>query len=186
MSITTPVTADQLLALHAHDRCELIAGEVRMMSPAGWKHGYIVQRLTLLIAGHVEKHGLGMVFGAETGFLLARNPDTVRAPDVAFIARENLPAAEPTEAYWPGAPDLAVEVLSPDDRRREVLEKTRRWFDAGTKRVWIVSPENRTLTAYRSLTDSTEYRMGDEFDGSDVIAGFRCQIADIFIGGASF
>ncbi|MCE9556808.1 MAG: Uma2 family endonuclease, partial [Planctomycetes bacterium] len=106
MSTITPVTADQLLKVHANDRCELIAGEVRMMSPAGWKHGIIVQRLTILVGGYIEKHGLGVAFGAETGFLIARDPDTVRALDLAFIARENLPAIEPTEAYWPGAPDL--------------------------------------------------------------------------------
>jgi Uma2 family endonuclease len=186
MSTTTPVTAAQLLTLHANDRCELIAGDVRMMSPAGWKPGYVVQRLTLLIAGHVEKLGLGMVFGAETGFLITRDPDTVRAPDVAFIAHENLPAKEPTEAFWPGAPDLAVEVLSPDDRRREVLDKTQMWFDSGTKQVWIVDPDSRTVTVYQSMTDSTVFRMGDELDGSDVVAGFRCKVADVFASLANF
>ncbi|MCE9556862.1 MAG: Uma2 family endonuclease, partial [Planctomycetes bacterium] len=119
-------------------------------------------------------------FGAETGFLIARDPDTVRALDLAFIARENLPAIEPTEAYWPGAPDLAVEVVSPDESSREVLEKTQMWLDSCTKCVWIADPKPQSVTVYRSMTDITVYGMKDELDGGDVLPGFRCKVADIF------
>jgi Uma2 family endonuclease len=136
--------------------------------------------LTILVGGYIEKHNLGMAFGAETGFLLARDPDTVRAPDFAFIARENLPSTEPTEAYWPGAPDLAVEVLSPDDSRREVLEKTQMWCDSGAKCVWIADPKLLSVTVYRSMIDVTVCGMEDELDGGDLLPGFRCKVADIF------
>lgn len=180
MSTFTPVTADQLLKVHANDRCELIAGEVRMMSPAGWKHGLIVQNLAILVGSYVKKHGLGKTFGAETGFLIDRDPDTVRAPDLAFIARENLPAIEPTEAYWPGAPDLAVEVISPGESTREVLEKTQMWLDSGTKCVWIADPKPESVSVYRSMTDISVYGIKDELDGGDVLPEFRCKVADIF------
>ncbi|MCE9529651.1 MAG: Uma2 family endonuclease, partial [Planctomycetes bacterium] len=120
MAITTPTTAQDLLQLPSDTRCELVAGELRMMSPAGWRYGEIVTRIGGLLWDHIRRHGLGKQFGAETGFVLSRDPDTVRGPDVAFIANENLPSHEPKEAFWPGAPDLAVEVLSPSDRIGEV------------------------------------------------------------------
>src|SRR5437868_4223727 len=117
MSTTTVVTADDLLALPTGmgKRYELVAGELRTMSPSGWRHGQIIADLSVLLGVFIREKNLGRWFGAETGFLLRRDPDTVRAPDFAFIANEHLPKTKPKEAFWPGAPDLAVEVLSPGD-----------------------------------------------------------------------
>src|SRR3954465_4844016 len=130
MSTTTIVTADELLALPMGmgKRYELVAGELRVMSPAGWRHGEVASNVAALLGPYIRMHNLGRGFAAETGFLLKRNPDTVRAPDFAFISVANLPANDPSEAFWPGAPDLAVEVMSPGDTVGEIAEKVEEWL----------------------------------------------------------
>jgi Uma2 family endonuclease len=107
MSTTTYFTADELLALPMGmgKRYELVAGELRVMSPAGWRHGGVADNIGSLLGPYIREHDLGRGFGAETGFLLKRNPDTVRAPGYAFIVKGDLPAVEPSEAFWPGAPN---------------------------------------------------------------------------------
>jgi Uma2 family endonuclease len=181
MSTITTATAQQLFEMPDDGkRYELIAGELRMMSPSGWKHGEIVGKLHTILGSHVVKNRLGTVFGAETGFLIARDPDTVRAPDIAFIANENLPLEAPSEAYWPGAPDLAVEVLSPNDRTGEVDEKIHAWLSAGARLVWVVDPQLRTVTSYRSTTDVTTHTAAEQLDGGEIVRGFRCAVAEIF------
>jgi len=157
-----------------------------MMSPAGWKHGEIVSTLHCLLASHIEKHKLGKTFCAETGFLLTRDPDTVRAPDFAFIPNANLPATPPEEAYWPGSPDLAVEVLSPDDRTGYVSKKIRLWLTSGTQEVWIVDPQLQSVTIHRSTTDISVYAVDQDILGDEqLLPGFSCTVAEIFGGFAS-
>ena len=182
MSTTTPVTADQVLRMpdDGH-RYELVAGELRKMTPAGWEHGVVGGRLRSLLGRHVLEHELGEVFLAETGFLLARDPDTVRAPDIAFIHKDRLPASLPEESFWPGPPDLAVEVVSPRDTTGEVDDKVRAWLDAGAKMVWVVSPKWRNVTVYRSPTDIRVFTENDELTGEDAVPGFRCQVRRIFV-----
>ena len=178
---TTPMTAAQLFAMPRDGmRRELVAGELRMMSPSGWKHGKVVGWLHTQLGVHVQQHDLGVIFGAETGFLLSRQPDTVRAPDIAFIARANLPDVEPAEAYWPGAPDLAVEVRSPRDTAAAVAEKVAAWLAAGCRQVWVVDAEQLTV-AIHDATGDVQIRTADEtLDGGEVVAGFSCGVADIF------
>lgn len=181
MSTTTPTTAEQLFEMPDDGkRYELIAGELHMMSPSGWKHGEVVGKLHTILGSYVVNNRLGKVFGAETGFLIARNPDTVRAPDIAFIADENLPQKDPVEAFWPGAPDLAVEVLPPSDRTGEVDEKIQAWLARGARLVWIVDPQLRTVTSYRSSTDVSTHTAADLLEGGDIVRGFRCRVAEIF------
>jgi Uma2 family endonuclease len=182
MSTTTRVTADQLLRMPDDGyRYELVAGALRKMVPAGWKHGAIAGKLHTRLGQHIDQHELGTIFGAETGFLIARDPDTVRAPVIAFVHKDRLPATKPEEAYWPGAPDLAVEVVSPGDRLGEVDDKVAMWLDAGAGMVWIVNPKWRNVTVYRSATDIKTLTENDELDGQDVVPGFRCLVADIFL-----
>jgi Uma2 family endonuclease len=182
MSTTTAFTADQLLALPTGmgKRYELVAGELRVMSPAGWEHGEIAYIVQTLLGHFIHKNGLGRGFAAETGFLLRRDPDTVRAPDFAFIAKKNLPPVDPKEAYWPGTPDLAVEVLSPGDTIREVDEKIEEWLAAGCKAVWVVDPGLQTVTIYLSKTDVQLLTVGETLRGDPVVAGFSCAVSELF------
>jgi len=181
MSTTTQMTADQLLRM-PDDGCryELIAGELRKMTPAGWRHGSVGGRLHVLLGQYIMQHDLGEIFFAETGFLLARDPDTVRAPDIAFIHKDHLPETEPEEAFWPGAPDLVVEVVSPGDTVNEVDDKVEAWLGAGAAMVWVVNPKGKHVTVHRSSTDVKILSANDELDGQDVLPGFRCRVGDVF------
>jgi Uma2 family endonuclease len=182
MSTTTAFTADQLLALPTGmgKRYELVAGELRVMSPSGWQHGMIVDNLQFLLGSYIRRQKLGRGFGAETGFMLRRTPDTVRAPDFAFIANEQLPESDPQQAFWPGAPDLAVEVLSPGDTIREVDEKIEEWLAAGCKAVWVVDPRLQTVTVYQSATNVQLWTAGESLAGDPVVPGFSCAVDELF------
>jgi Uma2 family endonuclease len=175
------MTADELLALPRGEfRYELVNGELRKMSPAGHEHGRIIVRLTTPLAQHVWANRLGEVYAAETGFRLKSDPDTVRAPDIAFIVRQRVDVVGKLKGYWPGAPDLAVEVLSPDDRVSEVEEKVSEWLTAGSRQVWVVSPKLHTVTVYRSLTDIATLTETEGLEGGDVVPGFVIKVAEIF------
>jgi Uma2 family endonuclease len=176
------VTAEELLRMPDDGyRYELVRGELRKMAPAGHLHGRIAINVTTPLDRHVRAHTLGTVYAAETGFKLASNPDVVRAPDVAFIRRERVEAVGDVEGYWPGAPDLAVEVISPGDTYAEVQEKVFDWLEAGTQMVILVMPRKRTITVYRSLTDIIMLTEHDTLDGGDVVPGWRVPVRELFI-----
>lgn len=140
----------------------------------------IALRLAARVFSFVESHDLGVVFTAETGFHLASDPDTVRAPDLAFVRRERIPESGIPTGYWPGAPDLAVEVISPGDTYEEVEEKVSQWLGAGTLLVWIVNPRHRTVTV-RSEADTARILSDtDDLLGGQLLPGFRCAIAKLF------
>ena len=181
MSVASSITtAEQLLARASElGRCELVRGELIMMSPAGFRHGRIAAKLAHLLLGHVEKHHLGVILGAETGFILARNPDTVRAPDVAFVKAQRAKEA-PQRGFFPAAPDLAVEVLSPDDSAGEVLAKVRDWLAAGTIAVWIVDPEHQTVAVHQADGPVVTYEASDELPGADPLPDFQVKVKAIF------
>jgi Uma2 family endonuclease len=171
------MTAEELLHLNAPNaRTELVRGVLRVREPAGYRHGDVAGRLFLAIANHVESHALGRAFAAETGFTLARSPDTVRAPDVAFISTTRLPHPEP-RGFAELAPDLAVEVLSPGDRPGEVLEKVGDWLTAGSRLVWIVNPEREVAHVHRSDGSVAIVQASGSLDGEDVVPGFGCSLA---------
>ena len=179
--LTKPITADELLAMPDDgSRYELVKGELIRMPPSGYEHGVRTVELTTPLHTHVKTNGLGVVCAAETGFLLTQDPDTVRAPDIAFISRERVEKIGAVKSYWIGAPDLAVEVVSPGDTVREVEAKVAEWLEAGARMVWVVSPKLHTVTVDRSLTDIVVLTEKDTLDGGDVVPGFQIRVAEIF------
>ncbi len=171
-------TAEELL--HAPDlgRCELLRGDLVMMSPAGFEHGRIVIRLGSRLEQFVEQQALGVVTGAETGFHIARDPDTVRAPDVGFVRADRLPAGT-IAGFFDGPPDLAVEVLSPDDRPRKVAAKVQDWLTAGCQAVWVVDPAEQTVTIHRQGATVQVLHASDVLR-DDVLPGLQLSVAEIF------
>ena len=173
------MTAEQLLAAPGLGRCELIRGELVMMSPTGGEHGRLLTMLAARLFGFVEPRNLGAVYSGDPGFLIARDPDTVRAPDVAFVRAQRVPP-EPVRGYFEGAPDLAVEILSPHDRATDVLDKVHRWLDAGCLIVWVVDPERRTVTVYEAPDRAVTLAEEGELSGGDLLPGLRLPVAEVF------
>ncbi len=181
VTTTRPVTAEDLLEMPDDGfRYELVRGELRKMPPAGHVHGRYASFIGGYLMMHVRANRLGRTYGAETGFLLASDPDHVRAPDAAFVRRERAEAAGDAPGFFPGAPDLAIEVVSPGDRYTEVDEKVADWLDAGTLAVVVVNPRRRTVNVHRSPTDVTALSESDTLDVSDVVPGWRMPVKEIF------
>src|SRR5688572_22831693 len=145
---TKLITAEELLAMGDIGPCELVNGEIVMMTPAGAEHGDVAAEILYLIKSYVKKKRNGKVFAAETGFIVKRKPDTARGADVAFVSKRRLPK-DKVRGYFPGAPDLAVEVVSPGDRMSEVLTKVDEWIAGGAVSVWVVDPPTRSIEVYR-------------------------------------
>lgn len=172
------ITADELSRMPDAGRCELIDGELHSMSPAGYEHGGLAGNLHGLLWQHARHARLGRVFAAETGFVIRTDPDTVRAADVAFVAANRLPPAQ--RGFFPGPPDLAVEVVSPSDRVADVEDKVQDWLDAGVRLVWVVWPATRTVSVYRPGSTPVTLRDTDTLDGGDVVPQFQCKVAEVF------
>ena len=150
------------------------------MPPAGGEHGDVQFGLGGRMRLHADATGAGYVIG-EVGFYLARNPDTVRAPDVAFVARERFPHGLPQE-FIDGAPDLAVEVVSPNDSHADVMEKVGEYLDAGTRLVWVASRRTRSVTVHRPDGTAQTLRADDVLSGEDVLPGFQVRVRELFGG----
>lgn len=161
-------------------RRELVRGELRVMSPAGWRHGRLAVKIGAMLLEHERNTSAGVAGGAETGFVLAHDPDTVRAPDAAFISRERFEAVGDTQKFWPGAPDLAVEVISPSDSFHEVQEKALEWVTAGSVAVLVIDPEKRTATVYRRGGEAHVFGEEETVDLGDAVRGFSLAVADLF------
>ncbi|MBI2917877.1 MAG: Uma2 family endonuclease [Chloroflexi bacterium] len=177
----TLVTADELVRISAQgQRCELIEGAVVEMAPTGVNHGLVANRIAVALTNYAESRGLGAVLVGETGFLLRQDPDTVRAPDVAFVAKERLPMGPSGAGYFEGAPDIAVEVVSPSDYASQVQAKTQAWLDAGARLVWVVYPESRTVVTCRSQRAVTVLSGHDTLDAKPVFDDFAVPLEDVF------
>ena len=179
MTGTTLQTAEDLLRFRETGKtAELVRGVLIVREPAGTGRGARSARLARRVGNFVEEHDLGEVFAQDTGFRIERDPDTVRAPDVAFVGRDRL-AGIPEEGYAGLAPDWVAEIVSPGDRPGELLEKVGQWLNAGVRLVWVLDPVRREARVYRP--DGTVTRAGpeDELDGEDVLTGFRCPLCDL-------
>lgn len=172
-------TAAELLALPRDGpRYDLVRGTLIEMSPSHETHGLLTNEIAFLVTAYARDHKLGHVYGAETGFKLAENPDTVYGVDVAFVSKARLKRA--TEDFFAGAPDLAVEVVSPGNTRIEIHEKVKDYFGAGTRLVWVVYPKSRAIYVYRSESEVTILKADQTLEGGEVLPGFSIHIADIF------
>ena len=178
---TQPMTAEELLNMPDEGfRYELIRGELRKMVPAGHAHGEYALSIGASLRMYVKANGLGKAYAAETGFILGSTPDHVRAPDAAFVRRERAEAARGTPGFFPGAPDVAVEVISPADRYTEVEEKVADWLDAGTLAVIVVDPHRRIVKVHRSHTDVVALSEADIVSVDDAVPGWQMAVRDIF------
>ncbi len=173
------VTADELEKFPSDDRrCELVEGRVITMTPVGFEDGRIVFRFGSVLDRHVRAGNLGVLV-TEVGFTLQSNPDTVLAPDLAFLRRERIPAIPP-RGFWKGPPDLAVEVLSPDDRPREIRAKVEEYLTRGVPLVLVVDADAKTVTIYRPSTPPIVLMAHEVLDLGDIVPGFRCRVGEIF------
>jgi Uma2 family endonuclease len=181
MSISSnAITAEQFFQRPDLEHCELIEGEVVALSPAGGHHGASASIIDILLGHYVLEHDLGMTYAAETGFLIQRGPDTVLAPDFAFIANERLPDWSQCKSFVPAVPDLVVEVVSPGDRFSEVELKAKRWLDAGCQDLFVIDPESKTVR--RRLHDGIIEVLDENatIDAGDLVPGWTLQVARIF------
>lgn len=175
------VKAEQLPKLRIPDPFELVKGEVVRLSPAGKRHGRIVGRVIRLIDSHAIRRKLGVVISADTGFYVHRDPDSVRAPDVAFISYDLLAQLDAESGtFYSRAPDLAVEVLSPDDSWSYVEEKVEEYLEAGAKAVWVVSPRAEKIHVYERGTSARILGAKDTLTGGAALPGFKCKVAAFF------
>ena len=176
MTTTTQLmTAEELMQLEGPNRHELVKGELLTMPPAKSEHGRVAANLTGFLWQHVRAHRLGEVF-TEAGYKLESHPDTVLGPDVSFVAKDRVVRPE---GYYLGPPDVAVEVLSPSDRRSRVEWKTNLWLSLGARSVWVVNPKLRTVEVVRAGGQRKLFQESDELV-DDTVPGFRVPVSEIF------
>lgn len=177
---TKMVTAEELLEMPDDGkRRELVRGEMEL---AGATHGGVALNVGTSVFRRVEEDGLGRTYAAGTGFQLSKDPDTVRAPDVAFVNGARLDSVGMVQGYWPGAPDLVVEVVPPEDTSSRVMDQTLSWLEAGSRMVLVIDAEIKTVEVYRSREDIRILTAdaGDSVDGADVVPGWKLGLAEIF------
>ncbi|MBI2567551.1 MAG: Uma2 family endonuclease [Candidatus Schekmanbacteria bacterium] len=173
------ITADEFERIaHRLGRSELIDGRIIQMSPTGAKHGGIEGNVYAMLRDFVRKQELGYVGTGEVGCKLPNG--RVRAPDVAFVRAEQVPPDGPPDGFWPFAPDLAVEIVSPDESPREVRDKANEWIAAGSQAVWTVDPASRTVTVYQLAQVPRVLAIGETLEGGDLLPGFACRVDEIF------
>lgn len=159
---------------------ELVRGELINMPPAHTNHGYYGSNILISLGGHVKAHKLGRAYNAEAGYLLESSPDTVRSPDVSFIAADRSPGVLKDGEYFRGAPDFLVEVVSTHDKVFDVEEKTEAWLVGGARLVWVVNPRRKAVEVHRPGTEPQTFREGDTLNADDVVPGFTMPVAEIF------
>lgn len=161
-------------------RAELVRGVMYVREPAGFDSSAIAIRIVIALGAYVQRHDLGEITGADGGYVLFRDPDTVRGPDVAFVRHERLSGRDGIPEFFEGAPDLVVEVLSPSDRHRNLRVKIAEYLATGTSLVWVFDMWAKTATVYRPYTPPQILREGASLDGEDVVPGFRLELSTVW------
>lgn len=177
-TVESITTAEQLWQANLH-HCELIEGELITMSPAGFDHGRFASNLLGPLRNFVVSRRLGVVVTAEAGFRIARSPDTVRVPDVAFVRADRIPAGG-VKGFFEGAPDIAVEIISPSDRPTEIAAKAQDWLRAGCSLVWVIDPEMRTVSVHHAGSEAAVLSETDALTGGEVLPGFSMPVTEVF------
>lgn len=182
-TIAKLITANELMAMPSDGfRYELVKGELIRLSPTGHDHGVVAMNIAGPLHRHVKGNNLGAVYAAGSGFLITQNPDTVRAPDVAYVKQTRIDQAGRVRGYWIGAPDLAVEVVSRGDTIGSIEGKVAEWLAAGVRMVWVASPKLRSVTVYHSRTQIVVLTENNTIEGCEVVPGFSLRVAEIFAG----
>ena len=158
---------------------ELVAGRIVSEPVPSMEHGRVAARFVALLDKFISARKLGLLFTCDSGFILARSPDTVRGPDISFVSTDRLRGAGPIKGYFSGPPDLAIEVLSPHDRPGEVRSKVADYLAAGTPIVWVVDSAAETVTVYRSLLAPETLASDQELSGEDILPGFTLKVAEL-------
>ena len=175
------MAADELLRLPRDgQRHELVRGKLRTMPPARFEHGRHTSKLDRSLGSFVETMNLGQVVAGDIGFRLTTGPDTVRAPDVAFVRAERVRAAGRVTGYWEGAPDLVLEVISPNDLYSEDEDKVAEWLEHGARLVFVVNPRRRTVAVHRPNRPLRMLTIDDTLDGEDVVPGWMLPLWELF------
>jgi Uma2 family endonuclease len=161
-------------------RLELIRGEVVPMSRPTWEHGEVAGNVHMAIKLFLRQNPIGRV-SVEGGVITERGPDTVRGPDVSFMSKERMPLGERVDRFAEQTPDLCVEVVSPSNTRRRLNDKIKEYFFTGARMVWVVDPEDRSVTVFREPLEGRVLKEEATLDGGDVLPGFSCKVSELFI-----
>ncbi len=174
------LTGDELLRLPHLNPCELVNGRIVRMTPTNADHGRIEVNVAVALKAFVRTQNLGSVMAGEVGIFTRRNPDTVRAADVLFLSHEREALRTRRQGFLDVAPDLIVEVLSPEDRPGEMQQKLSEYVAIGVRLVWVADPATRTVRAYRGLDDVRSLNVGDVLTGEEILPGFTMPVAAVF------
>lgn len=173
------ITGQELLAMGDIGRAELVDGRIVYMAPTSGGHGYSEVEIAAVLRNFVRARKLGWVLAGEVGIYIRRNPDTIRAADVAFVSRKQLPKP-PQRGYLNFAPELIVEVTSPSDLWEDFQQKIEDYFSIGVERLWVVEPEQKLVSIYLSPTEIKKLRVGDTARGEGTLEGFELSLAELF------
>jgi Uma2 family endonuclease len=173
------LTGEELFELGDIGRTELVKGELVRMAPTGHPHGYIEVNFSATLHTFVRRRKLGRVLSGEVGIYTGRDPDTVRGADVAYISNERLAQVQ-SHSYLDVAPELIVEVMSPDDRWYDINDKLTEYFGIGVQVVWVADPQRKQVHVYRSLTEIEILSVEDTLSGGEILPGFDVAVAELF------
>ena len=182
-TVTRTLTVDDVMKLGSDARVEVVEGEIIEMTPVGGLHNLIAKNILLALDTHVKTHRSGIVFTDSLLYVLSEQEGVrmARVPDVSFVRKEDIPSAWNMERPFPGAPTLAVEVMSPDDQIEDVVQKVSDYFDAGTAEVWVVLPRQKVLYRYwHGESQVQTYGVSDSMDVSALFPGLTLALADVF------